>query len=189
MRRTIAAVVAALLGIMVAAALAGCSSDSSTAAAPTASAAPAPVAASLSTTAPVEIAAKPLTDTHPFPTLTTATAPPAVQAALGTRPMLLVFFDSKQAVTRDLRTVLSALGKKFAGKIDIDAFDLAVVRKAAPGSKTYKAGVAAVGLAQKLDIGYMPAMVVVSADKQITWQSTGYYDAGTLEREIMRVAQ
>jgi hypothetical protein len=46
-----------------------------------------------------------------------------------------------------------------------------------------------VGLAQTLDAGYMPAIILVNRSGQMTWQSTGYLDEGSLEREILRATQ
>ena len=100
-----------------------------------------------------------------------------------------MYYDSGQAITADQKPVIDGLAQKFRGLIDFITFDLGTYDKAAEGSAAKKNAALAAELAQKLNVGYQPAIVIVDKSGQITWQSTGYYDDGTLEREILRATQ
>jgi hypothetical protein len=193
MRRPVAAVIA-VLAVALVLLLAGCGGESTTqtpAAGTTGAgtAAPPPPPSSVST-ATAALSVKPITTPRPFPEVTAQNAPKVVLDALAAkRAFMIVYYDSSQVVTADQRVVIDELAKKFRGLIEFITFDLATLSKAADGSVAKRTATLAAELAQKLDIGYEPAIVIVDKSGQIIWQSTGFYDAGTLEREILRATQ
>jgi hypothetical protein len=196
MRRSVAAFVA-VIAVVAVLSLAGCGGGSPTPAAstgtPTSSGNTPPPSSSgaASSTAAPTLAAKPITEPRPFPTVTTPDQiPPEIAEALkAKRAFLLAFIDSRQGTTKDEGVVLAGLNKKFRGMLDFFTYDLVTYSKVSKDSDIYKRTQAAVLLGQKLNLGYMPSFVIVTKDGTIVWQSTGYYDEGTLEREILRATQ
>ncbi len=194
MRRIVAVVVAALMVTSVVF-LGGCaSSPESSSSAPSSGSAPAaapPAPPSASKTAAVTtLSAPPQTTPRPFPTVSAVDTPAAVVAALkGKHAFILVFYDTRQTETDDQKRVIAAMQNKYRGLIDVVTFDLATLTSAKKDSAAYKEAASAVTLGQKLTIGYMPAIVIVSKDGQITWQSSGVLDEGSLEREILRATR
>ena len=191
MRRSVAATVAMCAAIAITL-LSGCSSGG-TAATPSASqvisAALAPAANPAASGASNQLSTPPITDPRPFPAVTELTAPPAVLDALkGKRAFFLVYYDPTQSVTVDQKNVVYALQKKYAGLIEFISYDLPATTAASTDAEKKTAQQVA-ELAQRLSIGYMPTIVIVTKDGIITWQSTGYYDAGPLEREILRATR
>lgn len=197
MRATVAAIIAALT-LTATLALVGCGPSPTDTAANTASTASnaaqtavPPSSSGASGTAAASVSATANTAPHPFPTITTPNQAPAeVNAALKARqPFMLVFVDSRQNVTADQAAVIALLSKKYRGLMDFFTYDLATYYKAPKDSEAYKNAESAILLAQKLGTGYMPAIVVVNKDGLIIWQSTGYQDEGTLEKQVMRATQ
>jgi hypothetical protein len=192
MRRTVAAFVA-VIAVLAVLALAGCGgSPPPETATPAAAPAATPPPSSSSSVASVPPLSKaPITEPRPFPPTATANQiPPEVTEALKSkRAFLFAFIDSRQVQTKDQAVVLAGLNKKFRGVLDFFTYDLATYYKAPKDSEPYKRTQSAALLAQKLDLGYMPAIVIVNRDGLIVWQSTGYADEGTLEREILRATQ
>jgi len=193
MRRSIAATTVLLA--LLAALVSGCASSSP--ATPDAGSAAAPAAPTAVPAAPSAAAGAasviqstpPITDPRPFPEVTIASAPPAVLDALkNKRAICLVYYDPAQSVTVDQREVMSVLSAKFKGLIEFIAYDLPRASVATTASEGKTAAQVA-GLAQKLKVGFMPSIVMVTRDNVITWQSTGYQDVGPLEREILRATR
>jgi hypothetical protein len=190
MRRPVAAVVAAL-AVAVVLLVTGCggggTAETTKPAASAAAPPPPPAAVSAES---VELSAEPITTPRPFPVVSDRNAPKAVIDALAAkRPFMLVFYDSKQTVTTDQKAVMDELAKKYRGLIEFIAFDLQTFYTAPADSFAKKNATLAAELAQKLEVGYEPAILIVDKEGRITWQSTGFYDAGTLEREILRATQ
>lgn len=192
MRRPVAAVVVAIAVITVLA-LTGCGgspSPSKSSGTSSGSSAPPPAASSSASSGTPALSAKAITTPRPFPDTTGVPTPKAVLDALAAKhAFVLVFEDSRQAVTSDQKTALDTVMKKFRGLTEFVTFDLATVYSTADGTAAHKEAVQAADLAQKLDAGYAPVIVIVDKNGQITWQSSGYYDEGTLEREILRATQ
>ena len=191
MRRSVAATVATCAAIAITL-LSGCSSGG-TAATPStpqvSAAASVPAVTAASSTGSNQLSTPPITDPRPFPAVTALTAPASVLDALkGKRAFFLVYYDPTQSVTVDQKNVVYALQKKYAGLIEFIPYDLPVATAASTDAEKKTAQQVA-ELAQRLSIGYMPAIVIVTKDGIITWQSTGYYDAGPLEREILRATR
>jgi hypothetical protein len=195
MRRPVAAVIAALAMAAVLT-LAGCGGGSTpeapasggTAAGGSAATPPKPPTGVSTSTA--DLSVKAITTPRAFPAVEAQTAPKAVLDALAAkRAFIIVFYDSSQTSTADQKVVIDGLAKKFRGLIDFITFDLTTLARAPEGSESKNTARLAAQLAQKLDLGYQPAIVITDQNGQITWQSTGYYDAGTLEREILRATQ
>ena len=172
----------------------GCASaDSNTAAAPSAAAISSAALATSAKTAPSasanDLSSPPITEPRPFPQVTDLTAPPAVLDALkGKRAFFLVYYDPAQTVTADQKAVVAGLEAKYRGLIQFIPYDLPSTDLTDSATADKTAGQIA-ELAQRLDIGFMPAIVIVTRDGLITWQSTGYQDAGPLEREILRATR
>jgi hypothetical protein len=174
--------------------LSGCSSGGSTTS-PAASdvsktpVAPAPAAKPAAAGPSDSLSSPPITEPRPFPQLNAATAPPAVLGALkNKRAIFLIFYDPAQSVTADQKKVVAALSAKFKGLIEFITYSLPKTNL--DGTVAEKKTAAQVAdLAQRLDVGYMPTLVVVTRDGLITWQSTGYQDFGPLEREILRATR
>jgi len=168
----------------------GCSSPTPTAPdAGSAAVAPATPANAAAPGPSAVLSSPPITEPRPFPQVTVATAPARVLDALESkRAIFLVYYDPSQSVTADQKKVVAALSKKFKGLIEFIAYDLPKTDVA--GTDAQKKTAAQIAeLAQRLDTGYMPAIVIVTRDNIITWQSTGYYDFGPLEREILRATR
>jgi hypothetical protein len=194
MRRTVVAVVAAL-SITIVLLLVGCGGGATTESttsgtgATGSSAAPPPPPTTVSTATP-ELSAKPITTPRPFPKVDSRNAPKAVLDALAAkRAFMVVFYDSNQVATGDEKAVIDSLAGKFRGLLDFITYDIGVLSRAAEGTPAKQTAQLAADLAQKLDAGYQPAIVIVDKNGLILWQSTGFYDAGTLEREILRATQ
>ena len=131
----------------------------------------------------------PITDPRPFPTVTTATAPPAVVNMIKSkRPFFLMYYDPAQSVTVDEMTVVNSLKAKFGGMIAFLLYKIPSETLAGTAA-AQKEQAQIADLAQRLNIGYMPGILMVTKDGTITWQSSGYYDAGTLEREVLRATR
>ena len=192
MRRSVRVVtLAELSGTLAVAFLSGCSSPSPTAAdvskAALAPAAAKPTAAAAAPSA--AISSPPITDPRPFPQVNVVTAPAAVLDALtNKRAMFLVYYDPVQSVTADQKKVVAALSTKFKGLIDFIAYDLPKTNVGNTDAEK-KAAARVAQLGQLLKVGYMPAILLVTRDGTITWQSTGYQDIGPLEREILRATR
>ena len=193
MRRPVAAFVA-VIAVLAVLGLAGCGGSpapSTTTAAPAASGStPPPSTTSAVASSPV-LSVAPITEPRPFPASPAANQiPPEVAEALkAKRAFLLAYIDTRQVQTKDEAAVLAGLNKKFRGMLDFFTYDLATYYKAPKDSDLFKRTQAATLLGQSLKLGYMPAIVVVNKDGTIVWQSTGYLDEGTLEREILRATQ
>jgi hypothetical protein len=193
MRRTVAAIVA-VVAVLAVLALAGCGGspppETATPAAAPAAGTPPPSSGS-AVASEVALSEPPITEPRPFPETATANQiPPEITEALkAKRAFLFAFLDSRQVQTKDQAVVLAGLNKKFRGMLDFFTYDLATYFKAPKDSDLYKRTQSAALLAQKLDLGYMPAIVIVNNDGLIVWQSTGYADEGSLEREILRATQ
>jgi hypothetical protein len=189
MRRTVVILVACA-ALSSALLLSGCSGGASTTETtpPATTPPPAPAAAAAPAAAP-QVSTPPITDPRPFPQVNALTAPPAVLDALkNKRAFFLVYYDPAQSVTVDQQKVVSALKTKFKGLIEFIAYDLPKTDLASTDAEKKQASQVA-ELGQRLNIGFMPAIVIVTRDNMMTWQSTGYQDAGPLEREILRATR
>ena len=189
MRRTVATLVA-VTAVCSALLLSGCGGGAP--AAPSASAVSAAALATAtagSSTTVGQVSAPPITEPRAFPEVTALSAPPAVLDALkNKRAFFLVYYDPAQTVTADQKRVVEALKAKFKGLIEFIAYDLPATNVASTDAEKKAAGQVA-ELAQRLKVGYMPTIVIVTRDNMITWQSTGFQDAGPLEREILRATR
>lgn len=119
----------------------------------------------------------------PFPSFTTTTTPYAFQEKLDTRrPMLILFYDKGQVVTKDLRAEVDAAIEAYRGLIDLVTFDVS-------GDGDVKAAEDATVYATELGVQSTPHVLIVDRDAFITWQWKGYVERGVLEREVERVTR
>jgi hypothetical protein len=104
------------------------------------------------------------------------------------QPMVLFFFDETQTVTRDQREEFDAVMQKYRGMIDLLSFD---IKAGGPGSATEKDPevVKAMNMATRLKVTFTPYIVFVDRYGRITYRFSGFTDAGTLEREVLRATQ
>ena len=168
--------------------LTGCSSGTPAATSTTTVTTP-PATTTKAAATPSEMSKPPITEPRAFPAVTALTAPPAVLDALkNKRAFFLVYYDPTQSVTADQKKVVAALQAKLKGLIEFLAYELPAENVPTTDAEKKTASEVA-ELGQRLDIGYMPAIVIVTRDGMITWQSTGFQDAGPLEREILRATR
>ena len=178
--------------------LSACSSDSGTPAATGTGAAAGTGAATSQPSVPATktgattgdtLSSSPNKEPRPFPDVTALSAPPAVIDAIKSkRAFFLVYYDPSQSVTPDQKKVVAALQAKYGGLVQFIPYDLPSSDLASTDTEKKQADQVA-ELGQRLELGYMPAIVIVTRDGQITWQSTGFQDYGPLEREILRATR
>lgn len=186
MRRTVVALVVAALAFV----LVGCGGAEEPAADP-AAVTPDPAAAA---PAPAPVPAVPvyttdrsanLGDATPtvFPAFTATITPPAFQAKLDARrPMLILFYDTKQLVTDDVRGEIDAVIASYRGLIDLVVFDVS-------GGGDQVAAEAATMYASELGVQSTPHTLIVDRNAYIIWQWRGFVDRGTLGREVERATR
>jgi outer membrane murein-binding lipoprotein Lpp len=193
MRKVVITLVA-LAAICAVVLLSGCASSAppepaADSASPAAAPATTPTAQAKTAGSTGQLSSPPITDPRPFPQVNVLTAPPAVLDALkGKRAFFLVFYDADQSVTSDQKNVVAGLASKYKGLIEFISFNLPKTDELSSDAEKKSAATVA-QLGQQLGVGYMPAIVVVTNEGLITWQSSGYYDSGTLEREILRATK
>ena len=118
-----------------------------------------------------------------FPSFTSTITPAAFQSKLDARrPMLILFYDSKQIVTKDVRGEADAVLADYRGLIDLVTFDVS-------GGGDARAAEAATMYASELGVQSTPHMLIVDRDAFIIWQWRGYVDRGTLGREVERATR
>jgi len=184
MRRIVVAFVVAVLAF----ALVGCGGgeEAATETAPEADAAAAPAAAP-EPMEPAYVTDRSLnvdeTTPTPFPSFTTTITPYAFQEKLDARrPMLILFYDKGQTVTKDLRAEVDAVIEEYRGLIDLVTFDVS-------GGGDPKAAEDAIVYATELGVQGTPHVLIVDRGSFITWQWKGYVERGVLEREVERVTR
>jgi hypothetical protein len=104
------------------------------------------------------------------------------------QPMILFFFDDTQTVTKDQRAELDSVMQKYRGMIDLLSFDIGA---GGPGSATEKDPevVKSMTMATTLKVTVPPYLLFVDRSGRITYRFSGFTDAGTLEREVLRATQ
>ncbi|MDY0340711.1 MAG: hypothetical protein RBS17_05830 [Coriobacteriia bacterium] len=118
-----------------------------------------------------------------FPSFTSTTTPSTFQEKLDARrPMLILFYDSEQTVTKDVRGEIDAVLADYRGLIDLVTFDVS-------GGGDTVAAVAATTYAAELGVQTTPHTIIVDSDAFITWQWRGYVDSDTLKREVERATR
>lgn len=185
MRRIVVAFVVAALAFV----LAGCGggaeeAPAADAAADPAAAAPAPAAAPVVPAYMTDRSAN-LDEATPtvFPSFTSTITPSAFQAKLDARrPMAILFYDSKQLVTGDVRGEMDAVIADYRGLIDLVTFDVS-------GAGDQKAAEAATMYAAELGVQSTPHILIVDRNAFIIWQWRGFADRETLGREVERATR
>jgi hypothetical protein len=184
MRRIFAASVL----ISVAFALAACGGDTSGGATtnaavatppPAAPAAAGPVAP-VDTKSPIEQASG-----EPFPTTADAVPQTILDHLKATRPMIVFFYDSTQAVTDDTRAEIDAVMSKYRGLIDLIAYDVRAGQSNDGASKDPEI-LKAMEMAGSLGVKYQPYTIFVDRYGRITGRFSGFVDEQLLEREVLR---
>lgn len=181
MRRTVVALVAALLALT----LVGCGGGGEE---PTTEETPAAAApATPAVTEPGYTTDRSNNDFDalpvPFPSFVTTTTPVIFQEKLDSgRPMLILFHDDRQAVTDDLRAEVDAVMNDYRGLVDLITFNVS-------GASTDPATVAAVTYASELGVNSTPYIVIVDGSGFMTWRSKGFAERGVLKREVERASR
>ena len=189
MRRLLAAVLLVLVAVSLAA-CGGSSTATDTNAPANEAVVPAGPAAPAGTVDPNvdTLSATQTVSNEPFPQDPKKT-PAAVLSRLGNKqPMLLFFYDDTQTITKDQRTEIDAVVKKYAGLIDLLAFDL---NAGLPGgvSETDPETQKVMEMAGQIKVGFTPYMLFVDRSGRITGRFSGFADRGLLEREVLRASQ
>ena len=118
-----------------------------------------------------------------FPSFTSTTTPHAFQEKLDTRrPMLILFYDSEQIVTKDTRAEIDAVLESYRGLIDLVSFDVS-------GGGDAQSAEAATMYAAELGVQTTPHTLIVDRDAFIIWQWRGYLERDTLRREVERATR
>jgi hypothetical protein len=187
MRRLFAAVLLVTVAVSLAACGGGAATDTGTAA----NAVAAPEVAVPAGTIDPNLDALSATQTvanEPFPQDPKST-PAAVLSRLGNKqPMLLFFYDDTQTITKDQRTEIDAVVKKYAGLIDLLSYDLnsGLPGGASEGDPEMQKVMETAG---KIKVGFTPYMLFVDRYGRITGRFSGFADRGLLEREVLRASQ
>lgn len=118
-----------------------------------------------------------------FPSFTTTATPAVFRDKLDAgRPMLVMFTDDRQDVTKDLRAEVDAVMADYRGLVDLITFNIA-------GDTTNPDVLAAVTYASELGINGTPYILIVDGNGFITWRSKGFTERGILEREVERASR
>ncbi len=198
MRRTVAALVAAILLAATAMAVSSCGGGGDAASTtPTATVGAAAAGAQAEQTviddklSPTStIMADEKSYPLPWPLRPTQT-PSSVQERLDDhQPMMLVFIDSTQRVTKGQRVEIDAVLREYRGLIDLVQFDIVKGLKSSESTKSSKSD-ATKGAAMASDLGvtFTPYVVFVDRWGRITWRFAGFTDRNYLEREVLRATQ
>jgi thioredoxin-related protein len=178
-------IVAALVLISVSFALAACGGDSSGGAAPAAAPAAPPVAAApaapaVDTKSPVEVAAG-----EKFPTQADAVPVAVLDRLSAKQPMLILFYDSTQIVTDDVRAEVDAVMKEYRGLIDLVTYDVRA-GGSADGTSADPEIQKAMEMAGLLGVKAQPYIVFVDRSGRVTGRFSGFVDQKLLEIEVLR---
>lgn len=181
MRRSVVALIAVALALTLGACSGG--GDKATTETPPATAAPAKPAATEAEAPPDRSAND--NDALPmaFPSFTTTTTPAIFKEKLDAgRAMLILFYDTRQDQTTDVRAEVDAVMTEYRGLIDLVTFDVA-------GAATDPAVQAAALYASELGVASTPYLIVVDKGGFITWRNKGYAERGIIEREVERATK
>lgn len=184
MRRTVVALVVAALAFVLVGCGGGAEEPVDPAATDPAAAAPVPPPAPPAPVYMTDRSAN-LDETTPtvFPSFVNTITPHAFQEKLDARrPMLILFYDSKQIVTKDIRIEIDAVVASYRGLIDIVTFDVS-------GGGDQKAAEAATVYASELGVQTTPHTLIVDRDAFIIFQWRGFVERDTLRREVERATR
>jgi hypothetical protein len=181
MRRLVAALVLAALVMSLSAATPAPAADP--AAAPAAPAAAPAAAAAADTHMPTETVTN-----EPFPATADSTPQRVMTLLQNKQPMMLFFYDSTQSITKDQRTEIDTVLKKYRGLIDLLAYDIG---SGLPDSATAKDPEVqrAMDMAGQLKVNFTPYIVFVDRAGRVTYRFSTFTDRQLLEREILRATQ
>lgn len=186
MRRLLAAV----LLVLVAVSLAACGGGTTTNAPANAAAGPAGITAPAATIDPNldTLSTTQTVSNEPFPQDPKTTPTDVLSRLANKQPMLLFFYDDTQTITKDQRTEIDVVVKKYAGLIDLLAYDL---NAGLPGgaSESDPETQKLMEMAGKIKVGFTPYMLFVDRYGRITGRFSGFADRVLLEREALRASQ
>lgn len=132
---------------------------------------------------------------YPFPI--TETTPASIRGGIDEgEPMILLFVDTGQKVTDDVRKQVNAVVKE----TDIGLYTFNMGEYATVGSdgqieldteslKEDSAGQAIVATARDLGIAFVPFTVIVDYQGQVVFKQAGFIDSALLERQVMRAVE
>ena len=135
-----------------------------------------------------------------FPVDSELGVPSAIQSRLDAgQPMILVFYDDSQKTTDDQEQIILGITETYRGLIDVVSFNLgSYVTQDTGGAITVQADLASDETAAQLmrlidadhlDIRFTPFLLIVDDQGYITWRHRGISDDKTLEREVLRVTE
>jgi hypothetical protein len=129
-------------------------------------------------------------EAYPEPwTAPVSRTPKAIQKRLDDhQPMLIVFIDSKQRITKDQKNEISAVMEDYGDLVDVLYYDVASV---VPGSHepTDTEAAKAASLATEMRVSFLPYLLFVDQFGRITWRFNGYVDRKLIEREVLRATK
>jgi hypothetical protein len=179
MRRIVAALVIATLAVTLVGCGGGAEETATTEETPPATAAPAATAVDVEDRSANDYDLAPAA----FPSFTTTSTPAVFQEKLDAhRAMLILFYDDKQQVTKDLRAEVDAVMGEYRGLIDFITFGVS-------GDANDPAVLAAVQYASELGAHTTPYVLIVDKSGFITWRNKGFAERGVLEREVERATR
>lgn len=135
-----------------------------------------------------------------FPVDSELGVPSAIQSRLDAgQPMILVFYDDSQKTTDDQEQIILGITETYRGLIDVVSFNLgSYVTQDTEGAITVQADLASDETAAQLmrlidadhlDVRFTPFLLIVDDQGYITWRHRGISDDKTLEREVLRVTE
>jgi len=114
------------------------------------------------------------------------------------KAMLLLFYNSDQDVTNDLRKQVDMVAEDNTGMIDLLTYNLGKSAEVDDSGKVVvdeeeltddPKGQEAVSFARLLEIDHVPTLIVVDEQGYQIFKSRGFIDAELLERQVERAAQ
>ncbi len=114
------------------------------------------------------------------------------------KAMMLLFYNSDQDVTDDLRKQVDTVAEDNTGMIDLLTYNLGKSAEVDESGKVVvdeeeltddPKGQEAVSFARLLEIDHVPTLIVVDEQGYQIFKSRGFIDAELLERQVERAAQ
>lgn len=118
-----------------------------------------------------------------FPSFVTTETPAVIADKLEAgRPMLILFYDPAQDVTKTLRAEVDAVVGDYRGLIELVTFNVGGLSDSAPTKQ-------AVTYATELGVATTPYLIAVDGNGFITWRWKGYVDRAYIKREVERATR
>jgi len=198
MRRVVAALIVVVLALSLAGCSSGASSSSSSAPAST-TAAPVNVSAAAAAATVADRSANTSDTFVAFPTGANVPAALKQRITVEKRPTLIYFYDSKQKTSAEVRKIIDSVRDDNKGAVDLVVYDIGKYTTTnEDGSVTIKTqditspdDRAAVELARDpaINVTFTPFIVVTDSQGYIVYTHRGLADRAFLEREVLRASR